>query len=154
MRQDSSLADCKGLVPLRHQPELGEAYSQSSPHLSSFLTRNNPEHFNSFHAVVHNLGLSLVIDIILLDLLRVIAINHNGFRRPPGLSGDARRFTLWSETHIRLALTVVERFQPELQPSQAVNILNDRVTQIGSINNAIASWLQVRSSRAAGAYPS
>lgn len=34
--------------------------------------------------------------------------------------------------------------QASLQPEQAVNILNDRVTLITKINSDIADWLQVR----------
>ena len=33
--------------------------------------------------------------------------------------------------------------QPQLQPPQAVAILNDRVLQVGRVNTAIADWLQV-----------
>lgn len=34
--------------------------------------------------------------------------------------------------------------QPQLQPAQAADILNERVRQVGRLNVAIADWLQVR----------
>lgn len=34
--------------------------------------------------------------------------------------------------------------QPRLQPGQAVDVLNERVTQVGRLNNSIASWLAER----------
>lgn len=40
-------------------------------------------------------------------------------------------------------LLVLNTKQPQLQPPQAVDVLNDRMRQVGRLNTAIADWLQV-----------
>nr|POE59811.1 cytoskeletal protein syp1 [Quercus suber] len=41
-------------------------------------------------------------------------------------------------------LTRLSTIQPQVQPTQAVDILQDRVRQVGKLNTAIADWLQDR----------
>jgi len=38
------------------------------------------------------------------------------------------------------------QLQAILEPGQAINVLNDRVRQVGRVNSDIADWLQVRRS--------
>lgn len=50
-------------------------------------------------------------------------------------------------TAARVELTVVyPRPQAHLQPSQATQVLVDRVKRINKINNEVADWLQVMTS--------
>lgn len=46
-----------------------------------------------------------------------------------------------------MALPLTPTLQDSLQPTQAVNVLNDRMRHVAQLNTHIADWLQVRAPR-------